>query len=133
MYIKIHQIFVRVHLVSKFIQLVRVVNGQKLQSMIVQLRKVCNHPDLFNLSSETAELDIIPEGQQFPDIVQWSGKMLLLERLLPALFKKGHKVLIFSQMTRMLDIIADWCTFVKGWQFCRIDGNIKIDDRRNQV
>ena len=37
-----------------------------------------------------------------------SGKMQLLAKLLPALRARGHRVLLFCQMTRMLDIIDDW-------------------------
>lgn len=117
----------------------RAINAQKLQGVIIQLRKVCNHPYLFNIGEEELPYSFA-EGQlaakynkKTPEIVQWSGKMLLLERLLPALFERGHKVLIFSQMTRALDIISDWCDLVKGWSFCRIDGNIRIDERRSQV
>lgn len=40
------------------------------------------------------------------DLVNASGKMLLLNRLLDALFQKGHKVLLFSQFTTMLDVIV---------------------------
>ena len=112
----------------------RVVNSQKLSSMIVQLRKVCNHPYLFDISdNDDLEYQENTLSSHVPEIVSWSGKMLILDRLLTALFAKGHKVLIFSQMTRMLDIICDWCEFVKRWSFCRIDGQIKIDDRRLEV
>jgi len=110
---------------------------------MVQLRKVCNHPYLFNISDEENQGSESTDSNSLPEIVNWSGKMLLLERLLPALFEKGHKVLIFcktftvptllAQMTRMLDILSDWFEFVKGWKFCRIDGQIKIDDRRTQI
>jgi ATP-dependent DNA helicase len=113
----------------------RFLNAQKLQSMIVQLRKVCNHPYLFNISEEDPDglMHPVVKPGKIPEITRWSGKMMLLERLIPKLFQEGHKVLIFSQMTRMLDVIADWCDFVKGWQFARIDGQVKIDERRNQV
>ena len=86
-----------------------------------------------HLSKELISSGTCVRDRKIPEIVSWSGKMLILERLLPTLFEKGHKVLIFSQMTRMLDIIADWFEFIKGWQFCRIDGAVKIDDRRDQV
>ena len=49
------------------------------------------------------------------------GKMVLLDKLLPRLKEKGSRVLIFSQMTRMLDILEDYCLF-RGHQYCRIDG-----------
>jgi ATP-dependent DNA helicase len=129
----------------------------------MQLRKICNHPYLFDMPDEEAEKDfdrhaalppqhpmsvltsssntsitsaVIPPSNipvDLPDIVASSGKMLMLERLLPHLFLRGHKVLIFSQMTRMLDLMADWFEYVKKWKFCRIDGNVSIEDRRAQV
>ena len=121
----------------------------------MQLRKICNHPYLFDMPEQESDLDFeqfsaaaanpqntdantrtSEQGEvalRLPDIVASSGKMLMLERLLPRLFAGGHKVLIFSQMTRMLDILADWFEFIKGWRFCRIDGNVTIDSRRQQV
>ncbi len=47
--------------------------------------------------------------------------MVLLDKLLPRLREKGSRVLVFSQMTRMLDILEDYCLF-RGHQYCRIDG-----------
>ncbi|KAJ3380231.1 hypothetical protein HDU84_006066 [Entophlyctis sp. JEL0112] len=121
----------------------KIVQNQKLQNLIMQLRKICNHPYLFDVPDDEAEKDFdfhsaIPDqsvnlSQKIPDIVASSGKMLLLERLLPELFKRGHKVLIFSQMTRMLDILADWFEFIKKWKFCRIDGNVTIETRRENI
>jgi ATP-dependent DNA helicase len=114
---------------------------------VVQLRKICNHPYLFDITGDEdlnvdmpvqhvdhSKLDApAVKATGIPEIVTWSGKMLLLERLLPKLFEKGHKVLIFSQMTRMLDIIADWFEFVKRYKFCRIDGSVRMDIRRQQI
>jgi ATP-dependent DNA helicase len=65
-------------------------------------------------------------------MLEWSGKMLLLDRLLTALIN-DHKVLIFSQMTSMLDIIEDWLSSVKNYKYCRIDGNVGLEDRRDQI
>ncbi|KAJ3402286.1 hypothetical protein CcCBS67573_g01001 [Chytriomyces confervae] len=137
----------------------KIVQNQKLQNLLMQLRKICNHPYLFDVPNEEAEKDFdfhttevvktsLPDGGagsataaatkeeravRLPDIVACSGKMLMLERLLPELFKRGHKVLIFSQMTRMLDILADWFEFIKHWLFCRIDGNVSIETRRQHI
>ncbi|ORY44788.1 hypothetical protein BCR33DRAFT_679304 [Rhizoclosmatium globosum] len=129
----------------------KIVGNQKLQNLIMQLRKICNHPYLFDVPNDEAEKDFDYHSSQvfeimrdneptkseiavrLPDIVACSGKMLMLERLLPELFKRGHKVLIFSQMTRQLDILADWFEFIKKWSFCRIDGNVNIETRREQI
>lgn len=106
-------------------------SGQKLQSTIVQLRKVCNHPFLFHLSDDH-EAKLSTSGS-LPDILAWSGKMLLLHRMIPALLKRNHKILIFSQMTKMLDILADYCTFIAKVTYCRIDGLVKYLDRQDQI
>ena len=50
-----------------------------------------------------------------------AGKMVLLDKLLPRLHQRGSRVLIFSQMTRLLDILEDYCVF-RGHSYCRIDG-----------
>lgn len=100
-----------------------------LQNMIMQLRKAANHPYLF-------DWPVIPGTETYlvnKDIVNVSGKMLLLERLLPALFSENHKVLIFSQFTTMLDIIEDWATQLHNWQCCRIDGGVSQADRQEQI
>lgn len=80
---------------------VKHVNNMKLQNVVMQLRKVCSHPFLF-------EWPVDPMTHQpilNDDIVNASGKMMVLDRLLRELFKRKHKVLLFSQFTTMLDII----------------------------
>jgi SNF2 family DNA or RNA helicase len=97
--------------------------------MIMQLRKAVNHPYLF-------DWPVIPGTDQYlvdASITTASGKMLLLERLLPALFADNHKVLIFSQFTTMLDIIEDWAIQLHQWQCCRIDGGVSQGDRQQQI
>eukprot|EP01125_Pyxidicula_operculata_P017854 TRINITY_DN6301_c0_g1_i1.p1 TRINITY_DN6301_c0_g1~~TRINITY_DN6301_c0_g1_i1.p1 ORF type:complete len:732 (+),score=236.74 TRINITY_DN6301_c0_g1_i1:87-2282(+) len=61
-----------------------------------------------------------------------SGKLGLLSRLLPMLKKKGHKVILFSQMTRMLDILEDFAEY-SGINYVRIDGSTKMEDRQSAV
>ncbi|KAI6021044.1 SNF2 family N-terminal domain-containing protein [Pisolithus marmoratus] len=89
-------------------------------SIVMQLRKACSHPLLFD--AETAE-----------ELVDSSGKMMVLERLLDELFARGHKVLLFSQFTTMLDIIESWAIDLKGWNICRIDGKTDPLERREQM
>lgn len=66
-------------------------------------------------------------------IVTASGKMLLLDRLLPTLFRRGHKVLIFSQFKTQLDILEDYCSELRKWPVCRIDGGVAQEDRRTEI
>ncbi|KAF9099152.1 hypothetical protein BGX23_003745 [Mortierella sp. AD031] len=103
--------------------------NMNLKNVIMQLRKVCNHPFLFDWPVDpTTNMPVVSE-----DLLNSSGKMLVLNRLLEGLFARNHKVLIFSQFTTMLDIIEDWAVTFKKWQVCRIDGSIKQDDRRRQI
>lgn len=73
----------------------------KLQNTVMQLRKVCSHPFLFDWPIDKKTLQPIL-GEE---LVNASGKMMVLDRLLRELFRRGHKVLLFSQFTTMLDII----------------------------
>jgi ATP-dependent DNA helicase len=103
---------------------------KKLQNPIMQLRLACNSPHLFYWPWRGKDGE-----QQDPDntLVTSSGKMLLLDRLVPALFEKGHKVLIFSQFKVQLDILEDWATILHQWPTCRIDGATDQDDRQSQI
>ncbi|KAF9530771.1 SNF2 family N-terminal domain-containing protein [Crepidotus variabilis] len=82
---------------------VRQVNNMKLQNAVMQLRKVCSHPFLFDWPIDPkTHAPVLGE-----ELVSASGKMMVLDRLLRELFKRKHKVLIFSQFKIMLDIIQD--------------------------
>lgn len=77
---------------------VKEINNMHLQNVVMQLRKVCSHPILF-------EGPRMHEQVMDDELVDASGKMMVLERLLDALFARGHKVLVFSQFVTMLDVI----------------------------
>ncbi|KAL8676999.1 MAG: hypothetical protein Q9186_006534 [Xanthomendoza sp. 1 TL-2023] len=104
----------------------REVSRKGLQNPIMQLRLACNSPHHF----------FYPwRHDQDPDstLVTQSGKMLILERLMPYLFKKGHKVILFSQFSRQLDFLEEWATTLHRWNVCRIDGGVKAEDRTEQI
>ncbi|KAF5376807.1 hypothetical protein D9757_008877 [Collybiopsis confluens] len=105
------------------------VNNMKLQNTVMQLRKVCSHPFLFDWPLDPKTLQPILNDE----LVSASGKMMVLDRLLSELFKRKHKVLLFSQFTTMLDIIEDWARELKGWVICRIDGSCSPGERREQM
>ncbi|KAI0179302.1 SWI/SNF family of DNA-dependent ATPase [Hypoxylon sp. FL1284] len=94
----------------------------RLLNIVMQLRKCCNHPYLF----EGAEPG--PPYTTDEHLVFNSGKMALLDRLLRRLQKQGSRVLIFSQMSRLLDILEDYCVF-REFKYCRIDGGTAHEDR----
>ncbi|KAF4817456.1 putative ATP-dependent helicase IRC5 [Colletotrichum siamense] len=100
---------------------------KKLGNPIMQLRLVCNSPHNFFDPWSYEGAPPVDES-----IVTASGKMLLLDRLLPTLFEKDHKVLIFSQFKTQLDILQDYCDLRK-WNVCRLDGSVSQESRRDQI
>ncbi|EWM24038.1 putative chromatin remodelling complex atpase chain, partial [Nannochloropsis gaditana] len=95
-------------------------------NLVMQLRKACNHPYLFT-GVEDRTLD--PLGDH---VIKNCGKMYLLDKLLKKLKEKGHRVLVFCQMTRMLDILEDFM-YMRGHSYCRIDGNTSYEERENLI
>ncbi|KAF1867310.1 hypothetical protein Lal_00049739 [Lupinus albus] len=95
---------------------------KRLLNIAMQLRKCCNHPYLF----QGAEPG--PPYTTGDHLITNAGKMVLMDKLLPKLKERDSRVLIFSQMTRLLDILEDYLMF-RGYQYCRIDGNTGGEDR----
>lgn len=93
----------------------------------MQARLACNSPHNFYWPWMDEPLAVDET------LVTASGKMLLLDRLVPCLLNKGHKILIFSQFKTQLDIIEEWVTELRSWECCRIDGAIAQEDRRAQI
>ena len=87
----------------------------RLINMLMQLRKACNHPYLFT------GIEPGPPYMEGTHLWESCGKMQLLHKLLIRLKHEGHRVLIFTQMTRMLDILEDYCRY-SGLDYCRLDG-----------
>lgn len=97
----------------------------RLLNIVMQLRKCCNHPYLF----QGAEPEPYCNGEH---LVENAGKMVLLDMLLAKMKQRDSRVLIFSQMTRLLDILEDYCLY-RGFNYCRIDGNTGQDDRDRMI
>jgi len=98
----------------------------RLLNIVMQLRKCCNHPYLF----EGAEQG--PPYTTDEHLVFNSGKMIMLDKLLKRMKAQGSRVLIFSQMSRLLDILEDYCVF-REYQYCRIDGSTAHEDRISAI
>ena len=98
---------------------------KRLRSIYIQLRKVCNHPFLFE------EADEHPEYTD-ESIITASGKLLILDKLLHKLKQRGHRVVIFSQYTRVLDIIGDYLSY-REYEFCRLDGSTNRVQRQISI
>ena len=87
----------------------------RLINMLMQLRKACNHPYLFT------GIEPGPPYMEGDHLWESCGKLQLLHKLLIRLKAEGHRVLIFTQMTRMMDILEDYCRY-SGLEYCRLDG-----------
>ncbi|TCD66522.1 hypothetical protein EIP91_001298 [Steccherinum ochraceum] len=94
----------------------------RLMNIVMQLRKVTCHPYLFD-GAEPG-----PPYTTDEHLVDNCGKMVILDKLLKNMKAKGSRVLIFSQMSRMLDILEDYCLF-RQYKYCRIDGGTAHEDR----
>lgn len=93
-----------------------------LNNIVMQLRKVCNHPYLFSNS-----------GYQVNDeIIQSSGKLTLLDQMLPKLKAAGHRVLLFTQMTAVMSILEDYFAY-RGFQSLRLDGSTPSEEREKRM
>lgn len=112
------------------------ISTKKLQNPIVQARLACNSPHNFYWPwkpSTIAEEESGDYPQVDESLITASGKILLLDTLLPRLFKLGHKVLIFSQFKTTLDILETYAVDLRGWKACRIDGSVAQEDRYAQI
>ncbi|KAF7726733.1 hypothetical protein EC973_008507 [Apophysomyces ossiformis] len=98
----------------------------RLLNIVMQLRKCCNHPYLFD-GAEPG-----PPYTTDQHLVDNAGKMLVLDKLLARLKAQGSRVLLFSQMSRVLDILEDYCWW-RGYEYCRIDGQTSQEDRIDAI
>eukprot|EP00762_Andalucia_godoyi_P003258 ANDGO_06689.mRNA.1 Chromodomain-helicase-DNA-binding protein 1 len=96
-----------------------------LLNVIMELRKCCNHPFLFPYIQEAYDRGI-------ETLSRASSKMTLLDKLLDRLKEGGHRVLIFSQMVRMLDLLQQYM-LLKGHKFQRLDGSTHREDRQRAM
>uniref|UniRef100_A0A8C9TR18 Chromodomain helicase DNA binding protein 5 n=1 Tax=Scleropages formosus TaxID=113540 RepID=A0A8C9TR18_SCLFO len=97
-------------------------NQVSLLNIMMDLKKCCNHPYLFPVAA--VEAPVLPNGSYDGNLlVKSSGKLTLLQKMLKKLKNEGHRVLIFSQMTKMLDLLEDFLEY-EGYKYERIDGGI---------
>ncbi|KAJ8251297.1 hypothetical protein GJAV_G00219830 [Gymnothorax javanicus] len=101
-----------------------------LMNTIMQLRKICNHPYMFQHIEESFSEHLGFTGGivQGPDLYRASGKFELLDRILPKLRATNHKVLLFCQMTSLMTIMEDYFAF-RNFKYLRLDGTTKAEDR----
>ena len=95
-------------------------------NIVMQLRKCAGHPYLFP-GVEDRTLPLLGEH-----LVENCGKMVLLDKLLKRLKERGHRVLLFTQMTRILDIMEDYLV-MRRFPYCRIDGGTSYELREDYI
>uniref|UniRef100_A0A8C4EVU3 Chromodomain helicase DNA binding protein 1-like n=1 Tax=Dicentrarchus labrax TaxID=13489 RepID=A0A8C4EVU3_DICLA len=100
-------------------------NKNRLLNILMNLRKCVDHPYLF----DGVEPEPFEMGQH---LVEASGKLCLLDSMLTYLHKGGHRILLFSQMTRMLDILQDYMEY-RGYSYERLDGSVRGEERNLAV
>ncbi|KAH7482156.1 hypothetical protein KRP22_009845 [Phytophthora ramorum] len=112
-----------------------------LMNVLMELRKCCNHPFLVKgveerevkrLLKQTSVPKEEIQRQVSDSLVNTSGKLVLLDKLLPRLKETGHRVLIFSQFKIMLDILQDYLA-LRRYICERIDGNITGNERQSAI
>jgi SNF2 family DNA or RNA helicase len=136
--------------------------GGSFANVSMMLRHCCNHPWLIDEVKEgamahlEAETSVRPprtereesnplywhrqltemqqaDTERYIDrLVRTSGKMVLLDKLLPKLQREGHRVLLFSQFTKLLDLVEDLVE-ARGWGYERLDGNVTGVTRQQAI
>uniref|UniRef100_G3PU79 SWI/SNF related, matrix associated, actin dependent regulator of chromatin, subfamily a, member 4 n=1 Tax=Gasterosteus aculeatus aculeatus TaxID=481459 RepID=G3PU79_GASAC len=101
-----------------------------LMNTIMQLRKICNHPYMFQQIEESFSEHLGFSGGivQGLDLYRASGKFEVLDRILPKLRATNHKVLLFCQMTTLMTIMEDYFAY-RSFKYLRLDGTTKAEDR----
>ena len=113
----------------------KALDGPSLNNLAMQLRKCCNHLFLLNGIEEEYREKQVAEGKEMSEgdlLVSASGKLVLLDKLLPRLKENGHRVLIFSQFKIMLDVLEDYL-HTREVNFERIDGSITGNKRQQAI
>ncbi|XP_050373563.1 chromatin structure-remodeling complex protein SYD [Argentina anserina] len=104
--------------------------ARSVHNSVMELRNICNHPYLSQLHVE--EVDNLIPKHYLPPIIRLCGKLEMLDRLLPKLKATDHRVLFFSTMTRLLDVMEEYLTY-KQYRYLRLDGHTSGGDRGSLI
>ncbi|KAL9226735.1 hypothetical protein vseg_002510 [Gypsophila vaccaria] len=99
-----------------------------LINVVMELRKLCCHPYML----EGVEPVIRDSSESFKQLLETSGKLQLVDKMMVKLKEQGHRVLIYSQFQNMLDILEDYMMY-KKWQYERIDGKVSGAERQIRI
>ncbi|KAF2856229.1 chromodomain helicase-like protein [Plenodomus tracheiphilus IPT5] len=102
---------------------------QSLLNIVMELKKASNHALLFPNAEAKFIRGDATKDETLKALITTSGKMMLLDRLLGKLKADGHRVLIFSQMVHMLDILTDYLK-LRNYPFQRLDGTVPAAERK---
>ena len=109
--------------------------SEKDEALLIEAKadpRACRPHDLLPLplsqASRYTNIDV-PSMRRF---VTDSGKLGKLDSLLRELKNGGHRVLLYFQMTRMIDLMEEYLTY-RNYKYCRLDGSTKLEDRRDTV
>uniref|UniRef100_A0A8C8K1V5 DNA helicase n=1 Tax=Oncorhynchus tshawytscha TaxID=74940 RepID=A0A8C8K1V5_ONCTS len=106
-------------------------NQVSLLNVVMDLKKCCNHPYLFPVAA--MEAPKMPNGMYDGSaLTKSAGKLTLMQKMMRKLKDGGHRVLIFSQMTKMLDLLEDFLEN-EGYKYERIDGSITGGMRQEAI
>ena len=100
-----------------------------LVNIMMQLRKTTNHVELIH--EPDPDEQISPE-ERLKNLNNGSGKMLLLDKLLTRFRAMGDRVLIFSQMVIMLNLIEEYLQ-LKRFPYQRLDGSVNSEKRKQAI
>ncbi|KAJ6351680.1 hypothetical protein OIU78_007557, partial [Salix suchowensis] len=104
--------------------------ARSVHNSVMELRNICNHPYISQLHAD--EVDTLIPMHFLPPIVRLCGKLEMLDRLLPKLKATDHRVLFFSTMTRLLDVMEEYLSW-KQYRYLRLDGHTSGGDRGSLI
>ncbi|XP_057340304.1 lymphoid-specific helicase-like [Microplitis mediator] len=90
-------------------------------------RKIVNHPYLVHWPKA-------PDGylEISENLLKTSGKLLVLDAMLKKLHAEGHKVLIFSTLVMLLDLLEEYLT-LRPWNYVTLSGRTPIEEREVNI
>ncbi|CUM65456.1 uncharacterized protein PRCAT00003095001 [Priceomyces carsonii] len=107
------------------------IRNLSLRNPVMQLRNICNSPYIFYEPFPIVDTPEVTE-KFMKALLHNSTKFRLLDQLCKKLLPQNHKILIFSQFTRVLDLLQDWFTY-EGVDVCRLDGSTGQEEREEQM
>jgi chromodomain-helicase-DNA-binding protein 1 len=109
-------------------------SGKKtsLLNIMMEMKKASNHAFMFPNHQERLLEGVEHRDEELRALITNSGKMMVLDKLLTKMKSEGHRVLIFSQMVKMLDIL-EWYLKRRGHKFQRIDGGVGAAERQEAI